>query len=92
MILEAAACGLPVIARSDYSPETVVHGVSGYQAASDECIFAHLQELLNNAALRQELGSNGRRLSQKYDWSVITSEWEEAFTESVAQRELRNAS
>ena len=92
VILEAAACGLPVIARSDYSPETVVHGVSGYQAASDECIFAHLQELLNNPALRQELGSNGRRLSQKYDWSVITSEWEEAFTESVAQRELRNAS
>ena len=55
VILEAAACGLPVIARSDYSPETVLHGVSGYQAASDQSIFAHLEDLLNNPALRQEL-------------------------------------
>jgi glycosyltransferase involved in cell wall biosynthesis len=92
VILEAAACGLPVIARSDYSPETVVHGASGCQAASDESIFAHVQELLNDPALRQEFGRNGRWLSEKYDWDVITAQWEEAFMQSVAQRELRNVS
>jgi len=78
-------------AKSDYSPETVLHGVTGYQATSDESIFAYLADLLNNPAMRQELGTNGRRLSAKYDWDVITARWEEAFT-SVAQRELRNAS
>jgi glycosyltransferase involved in cell wall biosynthesis len=92
VILEAAACGLPVIARSDYLPETVLHGVSGFQAASDQSIFAYLEDLLSNPALRQEFGRNGRRLSEKYDWDVITAQWEEAFTRSVAQRELRNAS
>src|SRR5438270_1567583 len=92
VILEAAACGLPVIARSDYSPETVLHGVSGYQAASDQSIFAHLEDLLNNPALRQELGRNGRRLSEKYDWDMITAQWEEAFAQSAAQRQLRKAS
>ena len=92
VILEAAACGLPVIARSDYSPETVLHGVSGYQAASDEDIFAHLQALLNNPALRQKLGGNGRRLSEKYDWDVITTQWEEAFTQLATQNELRKVS
>jgi glycosyltransferase involved in cell wall biosynthesis len=92
VILEAASCGLPVIARSDYSPETVLHGVSGYQASSHESIFTHLEGLLNNPALRRELGRNGRRLSEKYDWDVITAQWEEAFTQSVAQRELRAAS
>ena len=92
VILEAAACGLPVIARSDYSPETILHGVSGYQAASDESIFVYLEGLLNNPVLRQELGSNGRRLSEKYDWDVITAQWEEAFARSVAQGQLRNAS
>ena len=92
VILEAAACGLPVIARCDYSPETVLHGVSGYQAASDESIFAHLEELLGNQALREELGRNGRKLSEKYDWDVITAQWEEAFTQSLAPRELRNLS
>lgn len=92
VILEAAACGLPVVARRDYSPETVLHGVSGYQAASDESIFSHLEELLNNPTLRQELGRNGRRLSEKYDWDVITAQWEEAFTQLAMQRELRKAS
>jgi glycosyltransferase involved in cell wall biosynthesis len=92
VILEAAACGLPVIARSDYSPETVLHRVSGYQARSDESIFTHLEALLNNPALRQELGRNGRRLSQKYDWDVITAQWEEAFMQLATRRELRKAS
>src|SRR5207302_6096698 len=63
VILEAAACGLPVIARSDYSPETVLHGVTGYQAGSDESVFAHLEELLNKPELRRDFGRNGRRLS-----------------------------
>jgi glycosyltransferase involved in cell wall biosynthesis len=92
VILEAAACGLPVVARNDYSPETVLHGMTGYQAESDESIFAHMEELLNNPALRQELGTNGRRLSQKYDWDIITAQWEEAFTQLAEPRELRKAS
>lgn len=92
VILEAAACGLPVIARSDYSPETVLHGVSGYHAVSDQSIFAHLEDLLNNPALRQELGKSGRRLSEKYDWDVITAQWEEAFAHLATQRQLRKAS
>jgi glycosyltransferase involved in cell wall biosynthesis len=92
VILEAAACGLPVIVRSDYSPETVLHGVSGYQAASNQSIFAYLEGLLNNPALREELGRNGRWLSGKYDWGVIAAQWEETFTQLATQRQLRKAS
>jgi glycosyltransferase involved in cell wall biosynthesis len=92
VILEAAACGLSVIARNNYSPETVLHGVTGYQAASDESVFRHLEELLSNPGLRQDFGRNGRRLSEKYDWDVITQRWEQAFFELVEQRELRKAS
>jgi glycosyltransferase involved in cell wall biosynthesis len=66
--------------------------MTGYQAESDESIFAHMEELLNNPALRQELGTNGRRLSQKYDWDIITAQWEEAFTQLAEPRELRKAS
>ncbi len=92
VILEAAACGLPVIARSDYSPETVQHGVTGYQAATDECIFIHLGALLRNPVLRQELGRKGRRLSEKYDWDVITAQWEETFLRLAGNRESRRIS
>jgi glycosyltransferase involved in cell wall biosynthesis len=92
VILEAAACGLPVVARNNYSPETVLHGVTGYQAASDESIFTHLEELLNNPGLRQDFGRNGRRLSERYDWDVITGQWEHTFLELAERRELRKAS
>jgi hypothetical protein len=33
VIHEAAACGLPVIARKNYQPETVVDGQTGYLVA-----------------------------------------------------------
>ena len=35
VLLEAAACGLPVIARNDYQPETAVNGESGYLVGSN---------------------------------------------------------
>ena len=80
VILEAAACGLPVIIRNDYSAETVVHGVTGYQAAADEEIFQYLGRLLNDPQLRQELGRRGREHSKRYDWDGITGQWEETFS------------
>jgi glycosyltransferase involved in cell wall biosynthesis len=92
VILEAAACGLPVIARNNYSPETVVDGVTGYQASSEESVFAHLHTLIQNAGLRRELGRNGRHLSEKYDWGLITAQWQEVFMQAVSRPEFRKAS
>lgn len=91
VILEAAASGLPVIVRNNYSPETVVHGVTGYQAASDSKIFSFVDALLSSAELRSKLGRNGRQHSLRFDWGVITSRWASIF-ESVATRKFRKAS
>ncbi len=92
VILEAAACGLPVIARNAYSPETVLNGVTGYQAASEEEIFDYLRCLLENPALRLELGRNGRRHSEEYDWCLITRQWEGVFLQLSRQGRARKAS
>jgi len=92
VILEAAACGLPVIVRNDYSPETVRHGLTGNQAASNEEVFSYLDCLLKNPELRQQLGRNGRQLSEKYDWDRITLQWESAFTQLAQQGCARKAS
>src|SRR5262249_39093432 len=75
VILEAAACGLPVIARRNYSPETVVHGVTGYLAASDSEIISFLEALLASAELRMKLGRSGRQHSLAYDWDLIAAKW-----------------
>ncbi len=79
VILEAASCGLPVIARNNYSPETVVDGQTGFLAASDLEIFERLEQLLNDPDLRRRLGVAGRKLAQRFDWDVITKQWENVF-------------
>ena len=92
VILEAAACGLPVIVRNNYSPETVVHGETGFQAGSDEELNASLNLLLTNPELRRKLGHSGRLHSQRYNWDLITAQWEETFERVARKQELRKAS
>jgi glycosyltransferase involved in cell wall biosynthesis len=92
VILEAAACGLPVIVRNNYSPETVIHDVTGFQASSDEELLASLNLLLTNQELRKKLGHCGRLHSQRYDWDLITDQWEEAFERVAGKQPLRKAS
>ena len=89
VILEAAACGLPVIARNSYAPETVVHGITGYQVASDGDLFNCLQAVIANSDLRNRLGHAGRAHSLNFDWGVITNQWEEAFTDVTERSSYR---
>ena len=91
VIVEAAACGLPVIAQNCYQPETVLHGVTGFQASSDEELYSFLQLLLTRPDLRTQMGHAGRVHSQKFDWDPITRDWENAFVEA-ASAQLRKAS
>jgi glycosyltransferase involved in cell wall biosynthesis len=79
VILEAAASGLPVIARNSYEPETVIDGQTGYLVGSDEELFARLEQLLKYPDLRRALGQGGRRHSRQFDWDVITQQWEGIF-------------
>jgi len=92
VIVEAAACGLPVICRDSYAPETVIHGVNGWQASSQEELYRFLEILLNNAERRREMGRAGRQHSQKFDWDLIAQQWSATFLQLSGQRALRYAS
>ncbi len=91
VILEAASCGLPVIARNNYRPETVLEGKSGYVVGSDEELFVRLGELLACPDRRREFGAAGRRHSEQYDWELVTRRWEEVFLNLMSQRAGGNA-
>jgi glycosyltransferase involved in cell wall biosynthesis len=79
VILEAAACGLPVIARADYQPETVLDGRTGYLGRGDDELLAHLERLIASPDLRRSMGRAARAHIEKFDWDPITRRWEEIF-------------
>jgi len=79
VILEAAACGLPVIARKDYQPETVIDGQTGCLGGSDDELLGYLGKLIANSELRREMGRASRMLAERFDWDPIARQWEEIF-------------
>jgi glycosyltransferase involved in cell wall biosynthesis len=79
VILEAAACGLPVVARSSYQPESVINDETGYLVAGDEELFARLKDLISSPTLRSTLGRASRAHAEKFDWDPITRQWEDIF-------------
>jgi glycosyltransferase involved in cell wall biosynthesis len=91
VLLEAAASGLPVIARNYYQPETVVDGETGYLVTSDDDLFARLKELLADPEQRRKFGAAGRRHSLHFDWDPITRRWEEIFLSLMSQKTARAA-
>jgi glycosyltransferase involved in cell wall biosynthesis len=87
VILEAAACGLPVIARRFYQPETVVDGKTGYLGESDEDLLDRLHELIASSERRLEMGRASHAHSERFDWDPITRRWEEIFESLAFRRE-----
>jgi glycosyltransferase involved in cell wall biosynthesis len=75
-VLEAMACGLPVVAVQEGGPlESVVDGVTGALVPRDEEAFAEaLGRVLNNRQLATDMGLEGRRVAEER-WS-----WEAAAT------------
>jgi glycosyltransferase involved in cell wall biosynthesis len=92
VIVEAAASGLPVICRSCYSPETVLHGESGFLAESEDEMYSYLSVLLQNEGLRTRMGRAGRQHSLKFDWDLIAAAWANTFVDLSDSRTLRRAS
>jgi glycosyltransferase involved in cell wall biosynthesis len=86
VILEAAASGLPVIARNNYQPETVIDGQTGYLVGADDELFLRLEQLLQSRDLCRKLGLAGRKLSERFEWDVITRQWEEIFLRLSSQQ------
>lgn len=75
--LEAAMLGIPVIA-TDYGPyaEFVDHGVTGLLAKNDHDWGRHLRALVEDDAMRAELGVNARAKAASWTIEANIEQWE----------------
>jgi glycosyltransferase involved in cell wall biosynthesis len=92
---QAAACGLPCIARSSYEPDYVVNGVTGLLGKSDEELSAALARLIDDSELRRQMSAAAIGHAEEFEWDDVTRRWaaimEEAIVERQNQRRKRSA-
>lgn len=89
-ILEAMACGLPVIAtRVGGNPELVEEGVTGYLVESDDvtAMAGRIVQLADNAALCRSLGRAGRlRVEQSFSLDAMVGAYQSMYDELLGAR------
>lgn len=81
VLLQAAACGLPVVAMESYRPEFVRDGVTGFLARSDEELAARLDLLLADASLRENMSARAVKHAADFDLDRIADQWARIFEE-----------
>ena len=84
---QAAACGLPCIARSSYNPDYVVDGVTGLLANCDAELSAALDRLIEDSELRKQMSAAAIRHAEKFEWDDVTKQWAAIMEEAIVQRQ-----
>lgn len=85
-ILEAMACGLPVITNEVGAvSEIITNGGDGYVAKNDDDYLVRLLNLLESYKLRQKIGQNARKtVERKFNWKNIVDKFIEIYEFSIS--------
>ncbi len=84
--LEAAATGMPCVVFDDYETPSVVDNSTGYQVRTPEEMLQRLKLLIEDVALRREMGGAAVVHVRKFDWDRVAERWSEILS-TVAQRD-----
>lgn len=85
VIVEAMACGLPVIASDIYQPEAVIDGKTGYVVKSKFEMLEKLKYLLSNEEILKDFGVNARKRAMDFEGSNIIHELEDCIDKTVGE-------
>ncbi len=77
--MEAMACGLPVVAANAFAlPELVHHEENGFlfQPGNSEEMARYLDRLVDDAALRRQMGAKSLEIVAVHDRTQVLTQWE----------------
>lgn len=83
---QAAACGLPCVARRSYEPDYVVDGITGLLVSSEDELSEALARLMQQPDLRAEMSSAAVNHASKFDWDRITEQWQQIMELAILNR------
>jgi glycosyltransferase involved in cell wall biosynthesis len=86
VVVEAMACGLPVIAMDRFGPEAVVDGVTGYVVGTEFEMLEKLRYLLASDDLRATFRRNARERACEYDGARLVVRLEELIDRLACER------
>ncbi|UZP66152.1 glycosyltransferase family 4 protein [Desulfovibrio mangrovi] len=85
-IIEAAACGLPVVTTSIGAEGlTLEHGTDYFVEDTPEALAARTCTLLTDAGLRSAMSANGRNSVRTYDWEALYPVFRDIYLPLVAK-------
>ena len=93
VVLEAMACGLPVIVSPNGPGDLVRDGVDGFviPIRDPEAIRDRLERLYRDPLLRAEMGRNARARALQYDWSAYAAKADQCIAAAAARSALARA-
>src|SRR5690606_11430984 len=91
-VLEALACGIPLVAtRVGLAPDVVTHSVNGLLAESEdvESLAQNILQIAASKELLTRLITDGLATIQAYDWSnIATRYFHELYEPALVERGL----
>ena len=88
VLLEAMASGKPIVAsKIEGFLEVMKNGGEGIfcEPENEEELEGALKKLIQDAKLREDMGSNGRVTAKKYSWDIISDEIESIYFKTIKQ-------
>lgn len=85
VIVEAMACGLPVVAFNTYGPEAVIDGETGYIVKSEFEMLEKLKYLISDDVVLKAFSKNARRRAMDFEGSNIIHELEDFIEKCVLE-------
>jgi glycosyltransferase involved in cell wall biosynthesis len=79
-IVEAMACGKPVIVFNRYAmPELVKTSYNGFAVDNEKELLSKVSLLCKDKKMQEEMGKNSLKKSKEFDWEIIAGKYRKLF-------------